>query len=105
MEIQEESELIDGKKFVAVGSRQIHDFKKQPELRGILADKIQSQFKGNDFVLLVNKKEVLVYGKTTLQSKLDQVELKKEVIIKYLGEKKSENTKRTYEDFEVLAEE
>lgn len=105
MEIQTEYEMIDGKKFTPLGLRQAHDFKKQSEIRGILIEKLQGKFQGNDYILLVNKKEILIYGKTALQTKLDQVELNKEVIIRYLGEKKSDKTKRTYEDFEVLVEE
>ncbi|MBU4348643.1 hypothetical protein KJ671_04050 [Patescibacteria group bacterium] len=84
--------------------RTAHDFKAEKELVGVLKEKVESQFEGFDFILEAKGKEVLVFGKTALQSKLSGVAIGTKIKIVYLGEKKSEKTGRNYEDYEVFVD-
>lgn len=82
--------------------RHAHDFKENPEVIGEVVEKPESQFGGVDFVLKTKGGEVLVYGKTALQTKMANIKPGTMVKIVLLGERKSEKTGRTYEDFEVF---
>lgn len=79
-----------------------HNFKENKELEGVLINKVPNQFQGNDFLIEdKNKNQILVFGKTALQSKLSNVPLGSNLKIVYLGEKKSDKTGRLYEDYDV----
>lgn len=82
--------------------RNAHNFKEVPELEGEYKEAVKSVHGGNDY-LVVDKdgNDVLVWGKTALQTKMARVEVGAKVKIVYLGEKKSSSTGRTYEDYDV----
>lgn len=78
------------------------DFSVNPEVVGVLVSKQKSTFEGNDYVLNnAVHGDVLIYGKTVLQNKLEALPIGTVVRILALGLKKNEKTKRTYEDFDV----
>ncbi len=82
-------------------SRKAHNFNEKAELVGVLIAKVKGSFEGNDYVIENESGQILVYGKTALQTKLEPIEIGTKVKIVYLGKKKSETTKRTYEEYEV----
>ena len=82
--------------------RQAWDFKENPELVGVLKDKVDSQFSGHDYILEKDDKEILVFGKTALQAKLEAIALGTKVKLVFIGIKKSEKSGREYEDYEVF---
>ena len=86
--------------------RNAHDFKTNKTLEGVLVGLVDSQYGGKDF--LVKDKdgnEVLVFGKTALQSKMTSIKIGTKIKIEFVGEKKGEKTGRMYEDFKVYTDE
>jgi len=82
--------------------KNVWDFEQEKEIVGVLIRKIDSQFGGNDFILDVKEKgEVLIYGKTVLQNKMNDLKEGTVIKIEYLGKVTSPKTRRTYEDFRV----
>ena len=83
--------------------RNAFDFKTNKELVGKLKEIVPNQFGGNDFLIEKEGGEtVLVFGKTALQSKMAGISIGKQVKMIYVGQKKSDKTGRTYEDYEVF---
>ena len=81
--------------------RNAHDFKSEAELIGTLKEVVPSIFQGNDFIINDEEgKEIYVYGKTALQTKMTGINAGTKVKIVFLGEKTSEKG-RLYEDFDV----
>jgi hypothetical protein len=82
--------------------KNVWDFEQDKELIGVLIRKPEGQFGGNDFILEVKEKgEVLIYGKTVLQNKMNDLKEGTVIKIEYLGKVTSPKTRRTYEDFRV----
>jgi len=83
--------------------RNVHDFQETPMIVGVLKEKVQSIFQGDDYVLSVaDGDDVTVYGRTILHRKMEDVELGTVVRITSLGLKKSKlNPGNAYEDFKV----
>ena len=82
--------------------RKAHNFKEEAELIGRLKEVVPSIFQGNDFIIIDEEgKERYVYGKTTLQTKMTSITAGTKIKIVYLGEKKSDKSGMTYEDYDV----
>ena len=82
--------------------RNAHDFKEKSELIGTLKELVPSIFQGNDYIITdLEGKDIYVYGKTTLQTKMTGIQAGTKVKIVFLGEKKSDKSGMTYEDYDV----
>ena len=78
----------------------VHNFDQEPAIEGVLKDKTEGQF-GQNYILDVDGEDITVFGKSVIRSKLETVKVGAKVRITYKGEKKSESTGRTYQDFLV----
>jgi hypothetical protein len=82
-----------------------HDFNGQPELIGVLKSKVPSQFEGNDYIVTTEEgKDVVVFGKAAIKSRLEGLGIGTRVKIVYNGMKVSARTNRKYADFEVFVD-
>ena len=82
--------------------KNVWNFEEDKEIIGVLLRKVISQFGGNDFILdVLDKGEIMVYGKTVLQNKLSDIKEGSLIKIVYAGQVLSPKTRRTYEDFKV----
>lgn len=81
--------------------RNAHNFEEEIEFVGVFLGTVESQFELDNYLFNKNGKEVIVFGKTALKTKMSAVEPGQVVKIVYLGKKKSQKSKREYDDFEV----
>jgi len=82
--------------------KRVHDFNDNTEFIGVFKCSEEGQFEHCNFLFDVEGKDVIVYGKTALQTKLQNITPGTQVRIVCLGEKRSEKTGRTYQDFDVF---
>lgn len=82
--------------------QQVHNFDEHKEFVGVFKSKIEGQFEHDNFLFDVEGKDIVVFGKTALQNKLQNISPGTQVKIMYLGVKKSEKTGRMYQDFDVF---
>jgi hypothetical protein len=81
--------------------RAVHNFADEPEFTGLFLGSVDGEFGGKDFLFNVDGKEVLIYGKTALRSKMNMIKPGMICKIIYKGEITSPSSKRKYQDFIV----
>lgn len=82
--------------------RSVHNFAEEKEFTGLFLGSVDGEFGGKDFLFNVDGKEVLVYGKTALRSKMNLVKPGSICKIIFTGDMVSPKSKRKYQDFIVL---
>lgn len=80
-----------------------HDFKVNPELSGVYVSMKDNLGSNGSKLYSVRTSNGVVdfWGSAVIDNKMARVPLGNEVLVKFLGEKKNEKTKRTYKDFDV----
>lgn len=85
-----------------VEGTRVHNFDEEPLVEGMLTTKVESEYGGYDYILeLANGDKVKVFGKTSLNSRMENVRIGQKVRISFLGLKHSDKTGRTYHNYEV----
>lgn len=81
-----------------------HDFKVNPELTGqYISMKENLGSNGSKlYEVRTSNGVVAFWGSAVIDNKMKHVPLGNEILVKFLGEKKNDKTKRTYKDFDVF---
>jgi hypothetical protein len=87
--------------WLKIEGAQVWNFHEKPEIIGKLIRKEDGQYTKNYIIQLDDKQEWLLYGKTVLDRKLEQVNPEQRIKIVFLGKQTSADTGRTYDNFEV----
>jgi len=81
---------------------QIWNFQENAEIIGKLLRKEDGQYSKNYIIELDDKQEFLIYGKTVLDRKMEQINPDQRVMIVFLGKQTSADSGRVYDNFEVF---
>lgn len=84
--------------------RKAHNFEEDSVLEGVYLGKVESQFDNDNHLFKVDDDEVLVFGKTALNTKLSAVKFGMTLKVVYKGKVKSKKG-REYDDFDVFYKE
>lgn len=85
--------------------RVAHSFDDEPVFFGEYLGEVESQFDLANYLFSVRGEEVIVFGRTALNTKMGGVKPGQSVKIVYLGKKVGAKTKRQYDDFDVYVKE
>lgn len=81
-----------------------HDFTVNNELTGVYLNSKGNLGANNSTIYEVRTPNGIVsfWGSTVIDNKMKHVPLGNEILVRFLGEKRNEKTKRTYKDFDVF---
>lgn len=89
--------------WITVSESSADAWDKKAPIQGVYIRKKENIGSNNStmYILKTSKGEMGVWSSTVLDSRFEQIELGNEVRIEPLGEKKSEKSNRTYQDYKV----
>jgi hypothetical protein len=81
-----------------------HDFSVNAELTGVYIAMKSNLGANNSNIYEVRTPNGIVsfWGSTVIDNKMKHVPLGNEILVKFLGEKRNEKTKRTYKDYDIF---
>jgi hypothetical protein len=81
-----------------------HDFSVNVELTGVYIAMKSNLGANNSNIYEVRTPNGIVsfWGSTVIDNKMKHVPLGNEILVKFLGEKRNEKTKRTYKDYDIF---